>query len=152
MRIPDNDPGKMEVVRKYAAIYGRHDCKRKIPKPLTLHELTVNEGAAQLCIRLPALLTRRDELFPLARQVVKEAGLPYAVSITSTILPASSMLPKTIKHDESVKNPLFNNNNNNDNDNGNIHGPYGGIPKRVKRDSKNGDIQVQYATLDQNNY
>lgn len=47
---------------------------------LTLHETTVNEAAAQLCLLVPSLLTRRDELFPLARQIVKDAGYNYAKS------------------------------------------------------------------------
>ncbi|KAJ1374208.1 hypothetical protein KIN20_036841 [Parelaphostrongylus tenuis] len=32
----------------------------------------------KLCLIMPSLLTRRDELFPLARQVVKDAGYHYA--------------------------------------------------------------------------
>jgi len=43
----------------------------------------VNEAAAQLC-RNPQtiwLLTRRDELFPLARQIVKDAGFGHSASI-----------------------------------------------------------------------
>lgn len=38
----------------------------------------VNEAAAQICRCVPALLTRRDELFPLARQLVRRAGLHYS--------------------------------------------------------------------------
>ncbi|XP_015585240.1 NGFI-A-binding protein homolog isoform X2 [Cephus cinctus] len=38
MAMPDSDPRRMEEIRKYAAIYGRFDCKRKPEKPLTLHE------------------------------------------------------------------------------------------------------------------
>jgi len=35
-----NDDGqKMEEIRKFSAIYGRFDCKRKPEKPLTLHEV-----------------------------------------------------------------------------------------------------------------
>ncbi|KPJ15499.1 NGFI-A-binding protein-like [Papilio machaon] len=75
MMMPETDPRRMEEIRKYAAIYGRFDCKRKPEKPLTLHEVMVNEAAAQLCRCVPALLTRRDELFPLARQLVRRAGL-----------------------------------------------------------------------------
>jgi hypothetical protein len=37
----NDDPQKMEEIRKFSAIYGRFDCKRKPEKPLTLHE--VNE-------------------------------------------------------------------------------------------------------------
>ncbi|VDP04612.1 unnamed protein product [Soboliphyme baturini] len=45
--------------------------------PLVNYEsfkVSVNEAAAQICLHRPALLTRRDELFPLARQVVRDAG------------------------------------------------------------------------------
>ncbi|XP_028160525.1 NGFI-A-binding protein homolog isoform X1 [Ostrinia furnacalis] len=78
MMMPESDPRRMEEIRKYAAIYGRFDCKRKPEKPLTLHEVMVNEAAAQICRCVPALLTRRDELFPLARQLVRRAGLHYS--------------------------------------------------------------------------
>ena len=39
MNMPDEDIKKMEEVRKYSAIYGRFDAKRKPEKPLTLHEV-----------------------------------------------------------------------------------------------------------------
>ncbi|MFT7807978.1 NGFI-A-binding protein 1-like [Arapaima gigas] len=42
-----------------------------------LLQLTVNEAAAQLCMRNAALLTRRDELFSLARQVSREVTYKY---------------------------------------------------------------------------
>ncbi|KHN82097.1 NGFI-A-binding protein 1, partial [Toxocara canis] len=77
MQLPRGSPQRLQEYRKYSAIYGRFDAKRKPDKPLTLHEVSVNEAAAQLCLRQPALLTRRDELFPLARQVVKDAGYNY---------------------------------------------------------------------------
>ena len=38
----------------------------------------MNEAAAQLCLRKPILLMRRDELFPLARQVVRDSGYQYS--------------------------------------------------------------------------
>lgn len=39
----EDDPKRMDEIRKYAAIYGRFDCKRKPEKPLTLHEVrTIN--------------------------------------------------------------------------------------------------------------
>ena len=100
---------KMDEIRKFSAIYGRFDCKRKPEKPLTLHEVytqhislvltkinqkqhaqlsasvtpplgqvSVNEAAAQICRLAPAMLTRRDELFPLARQVVRDSGYQYS--------------------------------------------------------------------------
>ncbi|XP_034234358.1 NGFI-A-binding protein homolog [Thrips palmi] len=83
INMSDDDPRRMDEVRKYAAIYGRFDCKRKPEKPLTLHEVSVNEAAAQICRFVPALLTRRDELFPLARQVVRDSGYLYSKGHTN---------------------------------------------------------------------
>ena len=37
--MPNDDPRKMEEIRRFSAIYGRFDCKRKPEKPLTLHEV-----------------------------------------------------------------------------------------------------------------
>ncbi|CAH0561987.1 unnamed protein product [Brassicogethes aeneus] len=85
MSMPENDPRRMDEIRRYAAIYGRFDCKRKPEKPLTLHEVSVNEAAAQICRFIPALLTRRDELFPLARQVVKDSGCYYSKTQLSSV-------------------------------------------------------------------
>ncbi|XP_077484213.1 NGFI-A-binding protein homolog isoform X2 [Amblyomma americanum] len=78
LSMSEDDPRRMDEIRKYAAIYGRFDCKRKPEKPLTLHEVSVNEAAAQICKHIPALLTRRDELFPLARQAVRDSGYPFS--------------------------------------------------------------------------
>lgn len=80
MSMASSDPHRMDAIRRYAAIYGRFDCKRRPEKPLTMHEASVNEAAAQLCYFVPALLTRRDELFPLARQVVRDSGTTYMYS------------------------------------------------------------------------
>ena len=38
--MPDDDSKKMEEIRKFSAIYGRFDAKRKPEKPLTLHEVS----------------------------------------------------------------------------------------------------------------
>ncbi|CAG9855330.1 unnamed protein product [Phyllotreta striolata] len=93
MSMPENDPRRMDEIRRYAAIYGRFDCKRKPEKPLTLHEVSVNEAAAQICRFIPALLTRRDELFPLARQVVKDSGCYYSkTQLTTVIMNKQAML------------------------------------------------------------
>ncbi|KAH0820246.1 hypothetical protein GEV33_002545 [Tenebrio molitor] len=92
MSMPENDPRRMDEIRRYAAIYGRFDCKRKPEKPLTLHEVSVNEAAAQICRFIPALLTRRDELFPLARQVVKDSGCYYSKTQLSTMYMNKSLI------------------------------------------------------------
>ncbi|XP_034992075.1 NGFI-A-binding protein 1 [Zootoca vivipara] len=94
----DEDPHKEEEIRKFSAIYGRFDSKRKDGKHLTLHELTVNEAAAQLCVKDNALLTRRDELFALARQISREVTYKYTYRTTkSKSGERDELSPKRIK-------------------------------------------------------
>lgn len=49
-------------------------------------QVSVNEAAAQICRHIPALLTRRDELFPLARQVVRDSGYQYSKGSLSVMV------------------------------------------------------------------
>ncbi|KAM5280645.1 NGFI-A-binding protein 1 isoform 2-T2 [Ctenodactylus gundi] len=100
----DEDPHKEEEIRKYSAIYGRFDSKRKDGKHLTLHELTVNEAAAQLCVKDNALLTRRDELFALARQISREVTYKYTYRTTrSKCGERDELSPKRIKVEQPEK-------------------------------------------------
>ncbi|XP_071825914.1 uncharacterized protein [Apostichopus japonicus] len=77
LEMATDHPQREEEIRKWAPIYGRFDSKRKSEKPLSLHEVTVNEAACQLCLLEPNLLFMRDRLFPLSRQVVRESGYQY---------------------------------------------------------------------------
>ncbi len=43
--------GRMELVRKYGAIYGRFDSKRKNEKPMTLHEVRQPRKQRKLALR-----------------------------------------------------------------------------------------------------
>ncbi|XP_068612359.1 NGFI-A-binding protein 1b [Brachionichthys hirsutus] len=98
----DDDPRREEEIRKYSAIYGRFDSKRRDGKQLTLHELTVNEAAAQLCVRDMALLTRRDELFGLARQISREVTYKYTYRTSkSRCGDRDEPSPKRIKTEEN---------------------------------------------------
>ncbi|XP_077452535.1 NGFI-A-binding protein 1-like [Stigmatopora argus] len=100
--LSDDDPRREEEIRKYSAIYGRFDSKRRDGKHLTLHELTVNEAAAQLCMRDMALLTRRDELFGLARQVSREVTYKYTYRTSkSRCGDRDESSPKRIKTEEN---------------------------------------------------
>lgn len=97
----EDDPRKEEEIRKYSAIYGRFDSKRKDGKHLTLHELTVNEAAAQLCVKDNALLTRRDELFALARQISRDVTYKYTYRATkSKCGEREELSPKRIKMED----------------------------------------------------
>ncbi|XP_032238553.1 NGFI-A-binding protein 1 [Nematostella vectensis] len=70
------DPERQALIREHSKIYGRDDKKRKTSS-LNCHEQMINEAAAQLCLRDPTLLVRRDELFTMARRVVRESGFTY---------------------------------------------------------------------------
>ncbi|XP_009583791.1 PREDICTED: NGFI-A-binding protein 1-like, partial [Fulmarus glacialis] len=61
-------------------------------------QLTVNEAAAQLCVKDNALLTRRDELFALARQISREVTYKYTYRTTkSKCGERDELSPKRIK-------------------------------------------------------
>ncbi|CAL8288506.1 unnamed protein product [Lota lota] len=99
----EEEPRREEEIRKYSAIYGRFDSKRRDGKQLTLHELTVNEAAAQLCMRDAALLTRRDELFGLARQISREVTYKYTYRTSkSRCGDREEPSPKRIKTEENL--------------------------------------------------
>lgn len=83
MNLAEDDPNRMDLFRKYSAIYGRFDSKRRGGKQMNFHERCINEAAAQLCKHRPSLLTRREELFILARQVIREAGFQYSKGFRS---------------------------------------------------------------------
>ncbi|XP_053311688.1 NGFI-A-binding protein 2 isoform X1 [Spea bombifrons] len=90
----DGGQRKEREIRRHSAIYGRSESKRREGKRLTLHELTINEAAAQCCMRDNTLLLRRVELFSLARQVARESS--YLASLKCTRLnPDDTGAPQT---------------------------------------------------------
>ncbi|KAM4795231.1 NGFI-A-binding protein 2 [Rhinophrynus dorsalis] len=102
----DGGQRKEREIRRHSAIYGRSDSKRREGKRLTLHELTINEAAAQCCMRDNTLLLRRVELFSLARQVARESS--YLASLKCSRLNPVEMgasQPKILKQ-EPVEIPL----------------------------------------------
>ncbi|NXX79184.1 NAB2 protein, partial [Urocolius indicus] len=81
-QLEDGDRHKEEEIRRHSAIYGRGEARRRDGKQLTLHELIINEAAAQFCLRDNSLLLRRVELFSLSRQVAREST--YLSSLKGT--------------------------------------------------------------------
>ncbi|WAR05361.1 NAB1-like protein [Mya arenaria] len=71
---------RLEIMRKYGAIYRRFDTDRVYCKPMSMHEVCVNEASAQLCLHMPNLLSRREDLFPLARQVERLAAISKSLA------------------------------------------------------------------------
>lgn len=82
LSLKKSDPRRMEGIRKFALIYGRFDAKRRDNKPLTLHEVRINEVAVQLCNLEPAFLIHRADLFTRARKVLKDCNFPPSAEST----------------------------------------------------------------------
>lgn len=70
------DDERKQLIREHSRIYGRDSKKRKTVD-LNGHEQMINEAAAQLCLRDPTLLVRRDELFTQARRIVRDSGFSF---------------------------------------------------------------------------
>lgn len=70
------DDERKQLIRDHSQIYGRDSKKRK-STGLNSHEQIINEAAAQLCLRDPTLLVRRDELFTQARRIVRDSGFSF---------------------------------------------------------------------------
>ncbi len=70
------DEERKQLIREHSRIYGRDSKKRKCID-LNSHEQIINEAAAQLCLRDPTLLVRRDELFTQARRIVRDSGFSF---------------------------------------------------------------------------
>ncbi|KAI4891732.1 hypothetical protein NFI96_031421 [Prochilodus magdalenae] len=101
--LSEDDPQREEEIRKYSAIYGRFDSKRRDGRPLTTHELVVNEAAAQLCLWDAGLLTHRDQLFSLARHISREVTYRHALRSRSVQEEEEELLsPKRIKTEDGV--------------------------------------------------
>lgn len=79
----DWDERRAELVRRYAAIYGQGNSKRK-NEELSLHEENINVAAFQLCLRDPTLLVRRDELLILSRKAIKDGGYVFQQGTSKT--------------------------------------------------------------------
>ncbi|NWH73752.1 NAB2 protein, partial [Piaya cayana] len=90
-QLEDGDRHKEEEIRRHSAIYGRGEARRREGKQLTLHELIINEAAAQFCLRDNSLLLRRVELFSLSRQVAREST--YLASLKGASPPPREMGP-----------------------------------------------------------
>lgn len=55
MNLPEDDPNRMDYFRKYSAIYGRFDSKRRGGKQMNFHEVWHlkfgrNENIAIICL------------------------------------------------------------------------------------------------------
>ncbi|CAD5121471.1 DgyrCDS9976 [Dimorphilus gyrociliatus] len=90
LRLPSVHPEYMSLLRRHSAIYIPNSSEERNDSRLTIYQVLTNEAAAQLCKHRPALVTRRDDLFPLAKRVVKDACKTGDICVTMTSSDSSS--------------------------------------------------------------
>ncbi|XP_053561492.1 NGFI-A-binding protein 2 [Bombina bombina] len=102
----DGDQRKEREIRRHSVIYGRCESKRREGKRLTIHELTVNEAAAQCCMKDNTLLLRRVELCSLARQVARESSYLASLKCSRLNVDEIGVLQANLLKQEAVELPL----------------------------------------------
>ncbi|XP_035376968.1 NGFI-A-binding protein 1a isoform X1 [Electrophorus electricus] len=101
--LSEGDPRREAQIRKHSAIYRHLDRKREDGRQLTTHELVMNEAAALLCLKDEALLTQREQLFSLARQISREVTYRHNVRTRSGEDDEEEVFaPKRIKIEDDV--------------------------------------------------
>ncbi|CAH8517631.1 unnamed protein product [Schistosoma turkestanicum] len=70
LKLPENDQNRMNGLRKHSLIFGRTDTVKRLSRPLRHFEITINEITFRLVQQIPELVTQREHLFHIARQIV----------------------------------------------------------------------------------
>ncbi|KAF7262198.1 hypothetical protein EG68_00546 [Paragonimus skrjabini miyazakii] len=70
LRLPPNDPRRLEGLRRHSAIFGRFDAPKRLTRPLRHFELCINKLTHWLVRHNAELVTQREHLFHIARQIV----------------------------------------------------------------------------------
>ena len=113
-------------------------------------KVSVNEAAAQLCLLMPSLLNRRDELFPLARQVVRNSGYQYSKGHSRSQFCQTGFPSKLFGTNVNIKPDKMNSGSSGDTESGESGKEEGGSEdgKKDRRssDTDNSDQRKRYRT------
>ncbi|KAF5404376.1 NGFI-A-binding protein [Paragonimus heterotremus] len=82
LRLPPNDPHRLEGLRRHSAIFGRFDAPKRLTRPLRHFELCINKLTHWLVRHNAELVTQREHLFHIARQIVNITN--YGMSSTQS--------------------------------------------------------------------
>ncbi|VDP83686.1 unnamed protein product [Echinostoma caproni] len=69
LKLPLNDPIRLDGLRRHSTIFGRFDAPKRLTRPLRHFEVCVNEITHRLVRQIPELVTQREHLFHIARQI-----------------------------------------------------------------------------------
>ncbi|XP_018652273.1 hypothetical protein Smp_041960 [Schistosoma mansoni] len=82
LKLPENDKNRINGLRKHSLIFGRTDSVKRLTRPLRHFEITINEITFRLVQQIPELITQREHLFHIARQIVNTMN--YGLSVNQT--------------------------------------------------------------------
>ncbi|CAH8578731.1 unnamed protein product [Schistosoma guineensis] len=82
LKLPENDQNRINGLRKHSLIFGRTDSVKRLTRPLRHFEITINEITFRLVQQIPELITQREHLFHIARQIVNTMN--YGLSVNQT--------------------------------------------------------------------
>ncbi|CAH8855198.1 unnamed protein product [Trichobilharzia szidati] len=82
LKLPENDPNRINGLTKHSIIFGRTDSGKRLTRPLRHFEITINEITVRLVKQIPELVTQREHLFHIARQIVNIMN--YGLSVNQT--------------------------------------------------------------------
>ncbi|TNN07935.1 NGFI-A-binding protein [Schistosoma japonicum] len=82
LKLSESDPNRINGLRKYSLIFGRTDSMKRLTRPLRHFEITINEITFRLVKQIPELVTQREHLFHIARQIVNIMN--YGLSVNQT--------------------------------------------------------------------
>ena len=74
------DTNRREIIHSSSQVFTTSNSRRR-SHDLTEHETFMNEAAYRLCLWDPTLLVRREELFTLAKKLVRESGSSGAIQV-----------------------------------------------------------------------
>ena len=81
------DANRREIIHSSSQVFTTSNSRRR-NHDLTEHETFMNEAAYRLCLWDPTLLVRREELFTLAKKLVRESGSSGAIQVKYSTTPS----------------------------------------------------------------
>ncbi|CAH8527435.1 unnamed protein product [Dicrocoelium dendriticum] len=86
LSLPQNDATRLEGIRSHSVIFGRFDAVKRLNRPLRHFEMCVNEITQRLVQQFPELVTQREHLFHIARQIVNITNYGMTIKESGEII------------------------------------------------------------------
>ncbi|KAF8568810.1 hypothetical protein P879_01487 [Paragonimus westermani] len=109
LRLPPNDPRRLEGLRRHSAIFGRFDAPKRLTRPLRHFELCINKLTYWLVRHNAELVTQREHLFHIARQIVNITNYGMSCTQSGEILNGLKIkMQELVDDEEALRNRVRN--------------------------------------------